>query len=404
VTVARLSEAEKTLITAGVCGHLSADETAALRVLIDENADAKKLYTALCRDRDRIAALRKVRAPESVRANVLARVQSRPIIVPPKIPTASAGWLPYAVAASLLVAAGGIYLATANRTPRHEVADKTPQAKPAPLPDPSAAVVAAAGGTANKPPEFVGPPKPDLAVAATTPAAEPAPLPRAAIRRDPFTAAVPDPVVFATVDARLPVLFPVADATDPELVRKVKAEFAVGHALRLDLFAKDTHRAADLFRSAVSAAGNTLIVDGVTQELLKRKQRLAWAVYSESLSAADVLAVLKRLAATDAKNPGAEVWTSGHLTTASVADGKEAKELFGVDPAGWKKAKANEAPTPPADKSAKPPAGTAVLTTFLPTTLRTPPAASQQIKKFHDDKPPKKDGAVPLIIVIRPGS
>jgi hypothetical protein len=412
-----LSDAEKMLVTAGVCGHLSQPEKAELRVLLDDNAEAKKLYKALCKDRDRLAALPKAPAPESVWANVMARVQSGPIVVPPKLPAGKgAGWLPYAVAALLLVAAGGaVYLAVADRTQRHDVAVKTP---PAPLPDPSAAFVAAADGVANtKVPEIVGPPKPDTVVAKATPRiAESAPAPRSVIRRDPFTAAVPNPVVFATVDARLPVLFPVADAADAELGRKVKAEFAAGHALRLDLFAKDTHRAADLFRTAVGAGGTTLLVDAVTQELLKRKQRLAWAVYSETLTSKDVLEILKRLAAADAKNPAADIWTSGHLSAASSTDAKEAKDLFGIDTTTWKKAKATgpvPAPTEPvsagtadqiAAKLAKPSAATAIMTTFLPTSLRINPAASPQIKKYHDDKPAKKDGAVPLVIVIRPGN
>src|SRR5262249_36563666 len=101
--------------------------------------------------------------------------------------------------------------------------DARPAARPAPGPRPrrGPAPAVAAGGFATKSPEFVGPPKPDVAVA-TAPAAEQAPLPRAAVRRDPFTAAVADPVVFAKLDARLPVLFPIADATEPELIRKVK--------------------------------------------------------------------------------------------------------------------------------------------------------------------------------------
>ncbi len=408
-----LSEADKLLITAGVCGQVSRAEKTALRILLEESPAAKKLYKALCRDRDRLAALPKQPAPESVWSSVMARVASGPIIVTPKVRAGQgAGWLPYAIAASLLVAvAGGSYWVFSGQKGKHDFADNTPLPKVGTLPNPADSALTV-NSVPGKAPEFVGPPKPDVAMAMAPMPTELAPAPRNVGTRDPFTAAVPDPTVFTTIDARLPVLFPIADAANAEVVRKVKAEFAAGNALRLDLFAKDTHRAADLFATAIRAGGTQLAVDGVTQEYLKRKLPLAWTVYTESLTAPDALAVLKRLADADAKPGTTVVWTAAHLSSASAADGREAKDLFGLDPAAWKKAKPNTSGDPLAAGTLnqvtaalnKPAASNAVMTTFLPNNLRIPPTLSPQIKKFFDDKPTKKDGAVPLLVVIRPAS
>lgn len=407
-----LSEADKHLITAGVCGRLSPEEKAALRVLVADSPDAAKLFKALCRDRDALAKLPKQPAPPTVWETVMARIESGPIIVPPKVRRQRAGWAPYAVAASLLVAAGGTawWYATGPGN-RADVADRNGRPDPAPpeQPDPNLA-----GRTDPDPiPEVVGP-RPPVVVARNP--AETAPFPKAVASASVFTAPATNPVVFATIDARLPVLFPVAEAADAEIVRRISAEFAPGHALRLDLFAKDTHKAFDQIAAAIRSGGTPVAIDSRTQELQRSKVPVpfAWVVYSESLAAADVLTVLKKLAETDAKAGTTSVWVSGHLAPVSAADGKDAKDLFGLDPAAWKKSPGSaKAPTEPlsagtADQVAtalgKPPTGSAVLTTYLPHTARVPPASSLQIKKFFDDKPAKKDGAVPLLLVIRPAN
>jgi hypothetical protein len=254
-------------------------------------------------------------------------------------------------------------------------------------------------------PAFVGPPRSESTVALAPTPVEPAPGPRTVGSRDPFTAAVADPTVFSMVDAKLPVLFSMADATDAEVARKFKAEFESGAALRLDLFAKDTLKAAELFNASVRAGGTQVLVDGTTQEYLKRKVPLAWGVYTESLTASDLSAVLKRLAEADAKIGATPIWTMGHLMPAATGDGKDAKDLFAVDPAGWKKAKNGPAPAAPAEAApAKPVPGLAVMTTYLPLNFRPAGALSATVKKYHDDKPAKKDGAVPLMVVIRPGN
>jgi hypothetical protein len=394
-----LSEADKLLITAGVCGCLSRVEKTALRILLEESPAAKALYKT---------------APDSIWPNVMARVASGPIIVPPIVPNRQgvAGWLPFAVAASLLVGVTALsykmFLVPANR---NEVADKS--SKPIVELQPNRiSPPLAANETTAPAPVFVGPPKPDTVVAMAPLPSELAPKPRIIGRQAPFTAAVPDPTVFTTIDARLPVLFPIADAADAEVIRKVKAEFAAGNAIRIDLFAKDTLKAADQFAAAVRAGHTTLAVDGITQMYLKRKLRLAWAVYTESLAAPDALAVLNKLAADDAKPGATPVWVAAHLTATSTADGREAKDLFGLDPAAWKKAKTSVKPAEPltagtidqltAALGKSTPA--AVMTTFLPTNLRIPPNLSPQIKQYFEEKPAKKDGAVPLLVVIRPTS
>jgi hypothetical protein len=155
-----LSEADKLLITAGVCGCLSRVEKTALRILLEESPAAKALYTTLCHDRDRLAAVPKQTAPDSIWPNVMARVASGPIIVPPIVPNRQgvAGWLPFAVAASLLVGVTALsykmFLVPANR---NEVADKS--SKPIVELQPNRiSPPLAANETTAPAPVFVGPP------------------------------------------------------------------------------------------------------------------------------------------------------------------------------------------------------------------------------------------------------
>src|SRR5262245_7695268 len=88
----------------------------------------------------------------------------------------------------------------------------------------------------------------------------------------------------------------------------------------------------------------TVLVDAATRERLKQHKANSVAIYTESLTAQELADLFGKLCADDAKiSP--RVFDALHATPASQADGRELRELLGIDPGLFKR--------PTADKSEK---------------------------------------------------
>src|SRR5205823_705561 len=87
-----------------------------------------------------------------------------------------------------------------------------------------------------------------------------------------------DPKPFESIQARLPILVPVADLDAKEVRARVLDELGRDPAFRLDLFVKDVPRASEAFQAAARAAGVSVAVEGSAQDRLKKKQPVALAV------------------------------------------------------------------------------------------------------------------------------
>ena len=404
-----LTEPQRLLVASAVDGRLSPADESAFRALVVESRDALSLFQTLQTQSARLralprAALPAARAAELLRAiaNVPAPVAPPVLVRPGRRPVREL--LPYAVAASTLFA-----VATASFLASNSAANRR-AAETAHLPVlPRVAHTAVLPTRADEPAEEFAPREvtPPAIARADVPAPdEVAPAPRVQLTGEVVGSGVfQQPASLTALDVRLPLLTSASKLDHPETRRLTAAEFAAAPALRLDLFSRDTARAAHALQAAAAAVGVTLAVDGLTAERLKKGLPLAWAAYTESLTPAqtlkwlDQVAVMNREAGTDAP------FGSAHLTPATAADARELRDLLGVETAFGKRPPAGPATT--ADQvalSLTKPTHAALLLTFGPAAARTPPAASVEVRAYLAGRGERKPGVTPLLIVVRPAA
>lgn len=423
------------LITAAVDGTLSATELRAFRKLLEASAEARALYAKLKSDRDRVRALPRVAPPADLQAKILAKIAAAtPVPVVPVTPARprryvepnrrrTSLWAPIAAAACLLFGVTAISFAYFNHQSKATAAAKNPYAdalpatqdSPVAVPSPATAPIAI--------------PSPDAAarldVSPVPPIAHPRPAPEAiAIAPEPrpvvpnFFAARPLPPIppLDFIKVRVPFLRTVAEFDRDDTRQELTDELGRDVPFRLDLFVRDTARGAEVFQNAAKAAGLTVYVDATTLDRLKKKQVTSVAVYTESLTAAELTDLFAKLSAEDTKY-SPRVCDSLHVTPVIGSDEKELKQLLGVDVGlfkrvsgagygerGDKPVSANtiesvsKSLNGTAPKSGDP---TAVLLTWHPTTGRTNPMQSKEVAQYKEKRGPRKPNAVPAIIVIR---
>ncbi|MGL6097914.1 MAG: hypothetical protein ACRC7O_19195 [Fimbriiglobus sp.] len=414
---AMLTSDDYRLITAAVDGVLTPTQEPALRGLLAASEEAAAVYRQLRTDSARLARLRKVSAPPELHAAVMARV--RPVTVPtPARRVRVPAWASYAVSAAVLVAVGVGLLVTAATRPVQEspsVAVARAHSLPQPTRGPDGrdvptVVARAADRTVT---EVEAPKRPNpAAVASNTPKPTDAlPAPRPNVPDILGSAVPPDLKPFESVEVRLPLLLTVAELDGPDAQARFAAELAREPAFRLDLFARDTIRAADVFQAAAKSVGLTVMVEATAQERLKRKLPTAWAVYTEALTADDVAKLASALAVHD-RAADAGVFGTAHLIPARTAEQRDVKDLFGVDlglgkrptpgPVVGKPLSAGTVEQVTAMLKGKAPDKPALLLVHLPTASRAAPGASKEVREFLARREGRKPNAVPLLVVIRP--
>lgn len=413
------------LLTAAVDGELTPAEDRRVRLLLATSAEARVLYARLQADSDRIHNLTPAAPPPGLHTRIMARLPKaapQPVTTPapvPQRPSCLKPWVPVAVAAALLLGVAGSsfwYFSRPNHENPHSADTQTANAdgatkavlprETAPLPSmPRVADVMPDSNTVAV--------QPDAPVEPVGRDELPPPRP---LNKD-FNAFPPlPPVVFDVVRVRVPFLASASDLNREDVKLRLTDELGRNPAVRIDLFVKDAARGVELLRGAGKRSGLTVLADAVTQERMKRKQASAYAVYGESLSAAELRDLLAKLAADDgkAKEP---VLDTVHVTAAQAADQKDLKDLLGVDPGLWKRpASPTTNATEPKPISAgtgdqltrtltgrppKPGEKPAFLTTFTPAAFRTHPAMSKELKEYLARRGERNASAVPVLIVIR---
>ncbi len=422
-----LTEADRELITAAVDGELPPDREQAARRLLAESAEATALFGRLQADSRRLRALPRVPAPPAVAVAVAARVRPVPVATPasavPAIqPTARrAGWLAYAVAASVLlaVAAGSFWV-----TLREDGADAVWVAQRQSLPHtPEPATGRFAQSPAVPPealpellptPRYATRPNPGdegyAVLPSPAPAVEAAPLPRQAGAGEVVGSSLSgDPKPFRSVEVRVPLVAVASDLDREDVRSQLLDELARDPAFRLDLFVRDVHRAADAFQAAARAAGVNVAVDSAVPVYLRKKAPVVLAVYTEALSAEDIVKLLGQVAKqARAGAKGQAAFGTAHLVPAREAEQRDLHDLLGRDPGLWKRPRAGgpkavssgtvEQLTASLDRGGKP----ALMLVYLPVALRVNPNASKEVRAFLDHRDERKPTAIPLLIVIRP--
>jgi hypothetical protein len=412
-----------TLLTAAVDGELTLAEAERVRGLIAESPDVRAAFRRLKADRLRLRRLPLRTPPADLHARVMARLPARPPvpteIVRPMPRPRTGSWVPVGMAASvLLTLTGGSFWFFVNQ--------------PQPGPGAQPAAVAQVDTAARErqwakvlPRETAPPPSAPAAIdtsvepvggtptAAVPVAPEVAPSPRP-VARDVLTfPPLPDVGKLDLARVRVPFLATVAEFEREDVQQLFAAELGQDSAFRIDLFARDPGRGAELFQAAAKASGLAVYTDRMTADRVQRKQAAAYLVYTDSLSATDLRALMSHLAAADAKAPQ-RTFDAVHATPAAPTDQRELRDVLGTDPGLWKR------PVPPAAEPKSVSSGTAeqltrsltdpaagkggersaILTTFAPTQARTPPG-SRDIRQFFERRPERRPNAVPVLIVIR---
>jgi hypothetical protein len=415
-----LTDAEYELITAAVDGELPPDREAAFHALLARNQTAATLFAHLKGDSRRLRGLPRRPAPPELASAVAARVVALPRATPHTIrprATRRAGWAPYVVAASLLLAvtAASFWVsltenaddagrfAQQQRLPRpHDPTDRHASTSPAvpaePVPElgPSPRRVLPEGGH-------------DASRLATLPRSvevgpESAPIPRVAGVGNLSGSPLLDTVApFDSIETRLPVLASVSDLDRNEVRDRLVAVLGRDPAFRLDLFVKDVPRAAEAIQSAARAVGVDVTIEPTARDRLRKKLPTALAIYTDALTSDEVARFLAVLAKRDRSKASDPVFTMAHLVPVQASEQRDFRDLLGVDLVPGKRKAIGSTPlSSPAvgekDRAAKP----AIMLTYLPAALRVSPTASKEVKAFLDRRAERKPSGVPLLVVIRP--
>jgi hypothetical protein len=418
-----LTELQRELISLAVGGRLLPAEEVAFRALLSDSCDAVALFQTLQSQAARLYALPRAALPAPRSANILRAIAAAPAPVAPsvtvRVPARSGrSWLPYAVAASTLLAVTGASFWAAHQ-PARPGANRPIEAALLPAVNPLEPAVPPAL-IASRPADLPGP-----QTGLPTPPREATPVELARVESPFLSELAPEPRVrpageivgsgafqqrpnLATLDIRLPILTIASKLDLPEVRTLTAAEVSSSPAVRLDLFSRDTLRGIQALQTAATSAGVTVAVDGLTAERMKKNQALVWAVYAESLTADDLakwldqVAVLNRGAGKDAP------FGAAHLTTAAGPESRDLRDLLGVEPNFSKRIVAavpNSVKASTLDQVAlamgKPVQG-AILLTYAPANARTTPTTSAEVKTFLAARSDRKPGTTPVLIVVRP--
>jgi hypothetical protein len=417
-----LTDAEKLILTVAVDGELSPDQTVAFQNLLAQRPEAVLLWEQLKADAERLKALPRHPAPAELTRAVMARIMTR--TTPLSRGRRLAAWLPYALAASVLigVAAGSYWffripvesdLALTNSRPTHP-------GDPAPFsPLTFAKKSQASHPEAKAAPdlETVAMTKEETGIRGTV--VESLPPPRTVVV--PETPTLPG--VFGSpsaeaksiieVNLKLPVIWNAMEWNENDAMSRLVKELGRDAAFRIDLFSKNPTAAIEQLQAAARAAKVNLFVEGTAAELLKRPNGIPLAVHFENLTAAELTALLAAVAQQVHTQPKPEtILGSAHLFATTAVEQKDVKDLVGVELLAPKVTKSEDDPksvsadTLPKIAAAvkKPDEKTAVVFPYLPPnvpSLRANVAKSAEVKQFLEKRGDRKPGTVPLLIVVR---
>lgn len=409
-----LTAADLQLITAVVDGEATPADTRRFNTLVAAKAEAAAVAASLRSDALALRRLPKRRAPEGTTAAVMARLPrvAAPIRRRPRTPV----WLPYAVAASLLLTVtAGSYWYFAGKQDRELLASKTrlvlpisPNAPSVPIPEKTQPEPEQGSNLAQVPDEL---PFPREVIVAAPKPRDLAPMPRS-FAGDLVGAGISERAKpLQTVELKLPLIAGVSEFGRDETRARFAAEFARDPAVRIDIFAKNLPTAIEIVTAATRTAGVTVTADAASQDLIAKKVPAAYAYFIEGLTPTELARLLEAVATQVATHPQPPISTV-HAFTAGNHEQKEWKDLFGRDLGLFRSANPEStALTRPISEGTigklrgavgKNPEKAGLLLTYLPFNGRSNPTMSKEIKAFLDGRGERKAGTLPAFIVVRP--
>ncbi len=413
-----LSDSEHELICLAVDGELTAAERPAFQTLISKSPLANELYTVLCEQRDRMRQFAVCRAPKSLAESVMARVRQLPAHThtTPAKPKADSHrrtvWLSLATAASffLLIGSASFYIAQ-NRNNEATFAQQIlalPSGDKSATPPIETSILVADRGSDMDPVEF----EPiDVATSvaivekpATAPVVKTAPANAGTLLGSPLVDSFKP---FDSLRVQLPMLLPFSDIPRDDAKESLRNQLTLAPNTRIDLFSKDTAKAAELLILSGKSQSISTITETIAGERMKRKMPSTWIIYTDMLTATEVSNWLSSAATTTP-----QLATRLHVVSGQQQERKDLRELLGIDLTAAKKL---EATTPNQSlaagtldqvanslQKAMKPEKSAILLTYLPPIVRAQPSLSKDVKQYHELRKDRQSGTVSVMIVIRP--
>jgi hypothetical protein len=136
---------------------------------------------------------------------------------------------------------------------------------------------------------------------------------------------------FDLVQLRLPFLEPLAEFDRDAIRQQLMEELNSEPAFRIDLFARNTLRGVELLQKAARGSGLAIHADYASMNFLRKGQVTSVVVYTDSLNAADLTALLTRLNTEDAR-VSPRVFDAVHATPIGREDEIEIRRVLGTDP------------------------------------------------------------------------
>jgi hypothetical protein len=195
---------------------------------------------------------------------------------------------------------------------------------------------------------------------------------------------------------RLPNAFPIRALDQGDVLPRFVAELKGGDSHRIDVFNRDAARAADRVQAVMRQRGVRMIVDATAADMMKRRLRGAFAIYSGDLSARDWANLFRVLAAVDRqledKKPGDGVFDQLVVMPFSASDQKDLTQTFSFDPA------TDPRPANPLPESEP---KVAVLTPFGQVRSATMPATAKELRTALDRRSGRHSGAIDVLLIFR---
>jgi anti-sigma factor RsiW len=430
-----LPEHLQELLTASIDGELTAAERRMADKLLRESDEARKFHARLAADSERLRRLPPAIPAEDLSANVLGIIADKgmsptPLPMPRRRrPSWNSGTLITTVslssAAVLLIAIGiGSYLYFASSQQQTVNAEKNiakipsapkakdPVKKPAPSISPEDEQVVIEIGPR---PRLVDAPQ----IAEHQPTG-PEMLPEPRIKDIIASPVGPEASPLVEVKVRLTLLLPLHDLDQDYPRKALRTELKKDEVVHLDLFCKDSARAAELLQAALKSKGQQIVIDAIAQDLLKKKHKSEYVFYTESLTADEIAALLEQIGAEDkkaeAKRAGEGQFDKFNLSPFHAADQSELCRLLGVSPAqlklpkpkglsGLDPTKSLESNTASRIAATLPKSASRIgekLTIVLANgQIRAKPENSKEIKSFLEKRGERRPDAVPMMLVLR---
>ena len=141
---------------------------------------------------------------------------------------------------------------------------------------------------------------------------------------------------FDLVQLRLPFLEPLAEFDRDAVRQQLIEELGSEPAFRIDLFARNSHRGVELFQKAARASGLVVHADNTSMSQLRKGQASSLVIYTDSLTANELTALIARLNSEDAK-VSPRVFDAVHATPIAREDESEIRRVLGTDPGLFKR-------------------------------------------------------------------